>query len=130
MEAKAKATSTPDQSTLSRRQLVKTASVAALGLAGMGKAPYVFSKKPVRLRILGTHVTLQEEIRQRAMADLGIQLEFEAKGSAAVLQKASMFPESFDLYEQWSNSINVLWRTGSIKAIDRNRIKNFFFEKT
>ena len=125
MEAKAKATSTPDQSTLSRRQLVKTASVAALGLAGMGKAPYVFSKKPVRLRILGTHVTLQEEIRQRAMADLGIQLEFEAKGSAAVLQKASMFPESFDLYEQWSNSINVLWRTGSIKAIDRNRIKNW-----
>jgi putative spermidine/putrescine transport system substrate-binding protein len=39
--------------------------------------------------VLGTHVTLQEELRQKAMEDLGI--EFEAKGSTSVLQKASMY---------------------------------------
>ena len=39
--------------------------------------------------------------------------------------KASTQPESFDLYEQWSNSINVLWHSGSIQAIDTKRIKHW-----
>jgi putative spermidine/putrescine transport system substrate-binding protein len=99
----------------------KTSIAACLGV----NAPYVFSKTKTKLRILGTHVTLQEELRQRAMQDLGIELEFEAKGSAAVLQKASMNPNSFDLYEQWSNSIKVLWRSGSIQAIDKKRLTNW-----
>jgi putative spermidine/putrescine transport system substrate-binding protein len=64
-------------------------------------------------------------LRQRAMDDLGIDLVFEAKGSAAVLQKASMNPNSFDLYEQWSNSINVLWRSNAIQSIDKTRIKRW-----
>lgn len=106
----------------SRRSAIK--KIALGGAAGIAivKAPYVFARNKVTLRILGTHVTLQEELRQKAMEDLGIHLVFEPKGSAAVLQKASMFPESFDLYEQWSNSINVLWRSGSIQAIDKRRI--------
>lgn len=102
----------------SRRQFMKglAASVVA------SRAPYVFARKTTRLRVLGTHVTLQEPIRQQAMADLGIELEFEPGGSAAVLQKASVDPASFDLYEQWSNSINVLWRSGSIQGIDKRRL--------
>lgn len=101
--------------------------IAAIGLAtcATAKAPYVFARNKTKLRILGTHVTLQEELRQRAMADLGIELEFEPRGSAAVLQKASVSPQSFDLYEQWSNSINILWSSGSIQAIDKNRIKHW-----
>ena len=51
----------------------------------------------MKLRVLGTHVTLQEELRQRAMTELGIELEFIPMGSAAVLQKAATEPESFDL---------------------------------
>jgi len=108
--------------------LNKRKSLSLLAGAGMGavvtaKAPYVFAKNKTTLKVLGTHVTLQEELRQRAMADLGIELLFEPKGSAAVLQKASISPRSFDLYEQWSNSINVLWHSGSIQAIDTKRIK-------
>jgi putative spermidine/putrescine transport system substrate-binding protein len=72
---------------------------------------------------LGTYVTLQEELREKAMADLGIDIEFSPGGSAAVLQKASMSPRSFDLYEQWSNSINVLWHSGSIQAIEKKRLR-------
>ena len=110
---------------IDRRKLIKNIAIGSLAGAAIIKAPYVFSKTKTTLRILGTHVTLQEELRQKAMEDLGIELIFEPKGSAAVLQKASMFPESFDLYEQWSNSINVLWRSGSIQSIDKTRITHW-----
>lgn len=109
----------------SRRNLLKKAAGLGLAASLTTRAPYVFAKNPTKIRVLGTHVTLQEELRTRAMQDLGIEIEFEAKGSAAVLQKASISPESFDLYEQWSNSINVLWRSGSIQAIDKTRIQHW-----
>lgn len=110
---------------LSRRTFLKQAAVGAAVATSSVQAPYVFSKNKVVLRVLGTHVTLQEELRERAMADLGIDIIFEPKGSAAVLQKASMFPQSFDLYEQWSNSINVLWESGAIQSIDKSRIQHW-----
>ncbi|MCW8933230.1 MAG: extracellular solute-binding protein [Gammaproteobacteria bacterium] len=108
---------------ISKRESLTKIATIGLATCATVKAPYVFSRNKTKLRILGTHVTLQEELRQQAMADLGIELQFEPRGSAAVLQKASVSPQSFDLYEQWSNSINVLWSSGSIQAIDKNRIK-------
>jgi putative spermidine/putrescine transport system substrate-binding protein len=105
-----------------KRDTLKKAA-AGLATATFGTAPFVHAKKTPTLRVLGTHVTLQEPLRKQAMKDLGINIEFEPGGSAAVLQKASTQPESFDLYEQWSNSINVLWHSGSIQAIDTKRIK-------
>lgn len=108
-----------------RRKAIKTVALGSVAAASITKAPYVFAREKVTLRVLGTHVTLQEELRKKAMEDLGINLIFEPKGSAAVLQKASMFPESFDLYEQWSNSINVLWRSRAIQAIDKRRITHW-----
>jgi putative spermidine/putrescine transport system substrate-binding protein len=103
---------------LKKRDTFSTLAKTALSGCIAAKAPYVFARTKTKIRVLGTHVTLQEELRQKAMEDLGIELEFEPKGSAAVLQKASMSPGSFDLYEQWSHSINVLWRSGSIHAIE------------
>ncbi|GAB1257679.1 extracellular solute-binding protein [Aurantivibrio plasticivorans] len=108
-----------------RRSSLRTLASGGITLGIAAKAPYVLSKGKVTIRILGTHVTLQEELRKRAMDDLGINIEFEPRGSAAVLQKATISPRSFDLYEQWSNSINVLWQSGSIQAIDKTRIKNW-----
>jgi putative spermidine/putrescine transport system substrate-binding protein len=95
---------------------------AALTASCAFAAPAVHSRPRRTLRVLGTHVTLQEPIRMRAQQDLGIDIEFEPKGDAALLQKASTRPESFDLYEQWSNSINVLWQANAIQPIDRQRI--------
>lgn len=107
---------------ISRRTLInKALTLTGAGVIA-GRAPYVFAKKTPTLRVLGTHVTLQEPIREQAMKDLGINIEFEAKGSAAVLQKASLLPESFDLYEQWSNSISILWQSGAIQPIETDRI--------
>lgn len=100
------------------KQSVKAASTGVL----VSKAPYVFAKKQTTVRILGTHVTLQEELRQRAMKELGINLEFYPGGSARVLQKAAASPESFDLYEQWSDSINILWQAGAIQPLDTRRL--------
>ncbi|WP_440905954.1 ABC transporter substrate-binding protein [Catenovulum sp. SX2] len=105
-----------------RRQHIKSILTASLGLSFASAAPYVWSKKKLTLRILGTHVTLQEALRQQAMQDLGIELYFEPKGSAAVLQKASTQPSTFDLYEQWSDSINVLWAAKAIQPIDIKRL--------
>ena len=107
----------------SRRDFIKT-SVKGSSLLYAGiNAPYVFTKKVTTLRVLGTHVTLQEEIRKQAMKDLGINIEFSPMGSAAVLQKAAANPASFDLYEQWSDSLNILWQANAIQGIDIDRLK-------
>jgi putative spermidine/putrescine transport system substrate-binding protein len=107
----------------SRRQALKSISKAVVSVAAITQAPYVFAKQRTQLRVLGTHVTLQEKLRRKAMEDLDIELIFESYGSAAVLQKALMKPQSFDLYEQWSNSIRPLWASGSIQPIDKKRLQ-------
>ena len=108
---------------LTRRHFLKNiAKTTALGITAIN-APYVLSKEKSTVRVLGTHVTLQEELRKQAMKDLGINLVFEAKGSAAVLQKAASDPSSFDLYEQWSDSINILWQANAIQPIETERLR-------
>ncbi len=107
---------------ITRRQFIKNACITTAGVALTVKAPFVHSKTRPTLRVLGTHVTLQEEIRRRAEKELGIDIIFTPGGSAEVLQKASSDPSSFDLYEQWSDSMNVLWRTNSIQPIDIDRL--------
>lgn len=67
-------------------------------------------------------MTLQEPLRLQAQKDLGIDLQFEPGGSAKVLHQAATRPQSFDLYEQWSNSIKVLWQAGAIQPIDTTRL--------
>ncbi len=108
---------------LTRRQFIKTSALFAASTTLSVKAPYVFAKSSQpTLRVLGTHVTLQEEIRLRAREELGINIEFTPGGSAEVLQKATSNPESFDLYEQWSDSINVLWSSNAIQPIEVERL--------
>jgi putative spermidine/putrescine transport system substrate-binding protein len=118
----------PEIAQISRRSMLKTvakAAVSAIPLASVSNKVFAIKKSKPTLRVLGTHVTLQDELRVKAMEDLGIELAFEPKGSAAVLQKASTRPESFDLYEQWSNSINVLWRSNAIQPIEKSRIERW-----
>lgn len=96
-------------------------TVAGAG-AFFGSAPYAFAKQKYVVRVLGTHVTLQEPLRRQAEKDLGISVEFQPGGSASVLYQASVRPQSFDLYEQWSNSIRVLWQADAIQSIDTQRL--------
>tara|TARA_R110002073_G_scaffold55010_1_gene141264 strand:- start:156 stop:596 length:441 start_codon:yes stop_codon:yes gene_type:complete len=108
---------------VSRRQFLKKSTATIVGLSGVSVAPFIYAKKEFAIRVLGTHVTLQEEIRNKAMQDLGIKIIFEPGGSAAILHRAATRPKTFDIYEQWSNSINVLWQAGSIQPLEINRIK-------
>lgn len=115
-----RSTSSSAKSMNRRRRALLKGGVLCLAA---GCVPFAIGKPKPTVRVMGTHVTLQEILRQRAMEDLGINLLFEPNGSAAVLQKASMNPGSFDLYEQWSNSINVLWRSRAIQPIEKKRLR-------
>ncbi|MAZ48995.1 MAG: signal peptide prediction [Halobacteriovoraceae bacterium] len=108
---------------LDRREFLEKSSKLACASALSLCAPTVFAKKTPTVRVLGTHVTLQEELRKQAMKDLGINLVFSPGGSAEVLQRASSNPASFDLYEQWSDSINILWSAEAIQGIEIDRLK-------
>ncbi|MEZ6048599.1 MAG: twin-arginine translocation signal domain-containing protein [Planctomycetaceae bacterium] len=121
-----KKTLTLDSSTssesFSRRKFLATTAAATASWLISPPAVHA-SRREVTLRVLGTNVTLQEDIRRQAEKDLGFKIQFEPKGSAGVLQKASTRPESFDVYEQWSNSMNVLWQANAIQPIDKSRIR-------
>lgn len=106
------------------KQAATSAATAASGLKACA-APYGFVRKKRTLRVLGTHVTLQEPLRKQAQLDLGIDISFAPGGSARVLHRASTQPKSFDLYEQWSNSIKVLWQAGSIQPIEISRLRHW-----
>ncbi len=108
------------EASIDRRAFLKqgAAAVAALGFPAIIKAS---NRKPT-IRVLGTHVTLQEVLRQRAERDLGINIEFYPGGDAEILLQASTDPASFDLYEQWTNSIKVLWRANAIQPIEIARL--------
>ncbi len=109
-------------SQIDRRKFLRACGAGITASALALKAPYVFARNRTTLRVMGTHVTLQEPLRLRAMKELGINIEYTPMGSAAVLQKAAADPSSFDLYEQWSDSINILWQAGAIQPIEIDRL--------
>ncbi len=110
---------------ITRRQFLKTAGSVVGGAATMSRAPFVLTAEKPVLRVLGTHVTLREVIRKKAEEDLGFTIRFEPGGSARVQQKASARPDAFDIYEQWSNSMKILWRAETIQSIDIKRIRHW-----
>ncbi|TWU47514.1 hypothetical protein Poly51_53140 [Rubripirellula tenax] len=110
----------------SRRNFLQAGlkSTAGAGVI-LGTAPYGFAVQRRTIRVLGTHVTLQEKLRVQAEKDLGLNIEFQPGGSASVMHQASTRPGSFDLYEQWSNSIRVLWQAGAIQPIETGRLQHW-----
>jgi putative spermidine/putrescine transport system substrate-binding protein len=66
---------------------------------------------------------LQEEIRNKAMHDIGINLVFEPRGEGALVQKATTHPDQFDIYEQWTDSIKTLWQANAIQPLQTERIQ-------
>ncbi len=111
---------------IDRREFIKKSTVlgASAAVSGFSFPSILHARnKYPTIKVMGTHVTLQEEIRKKAQHDLGISVEFYPGGSAEVMLKASIDPSSFDLYEQWSNSIRPLWEADAIQAIETNKLK-------
>ncbi len=85
-------------------------------------APASLPSRPV-LRVLGTAVTLNETIRARAAADLGIDIEFTVLDGVAAEQMAVRDPGSFDIYDQWFHSLDVVWWAGALQPVETRRIE-------
>ena len=107
---------------MKRRDFIKTSS-ALIGSTIAFPSILTAKNKYPTIKVLGTHVTLQEIIRKKAQEELKINVEFSPGGSAEVLTKAIANPKSFDLYEQWSNSTRLLWNSGAIQGLDTRKIK-------
>lgn len=107
---------------LPRREFLKKSAIGAAATLGFPAILTAKNKYPT-IRVLGTHVTLQEAIKNQAQKDLKINVEFQPGGSAEVLTKAIANPTSFDIYEQWSNSTRLLWDSGSVQALDVKKLK-------
>ncbi|MBK1705693.1 signal peptide prediction [Halochromatium glycolicum] len=80
---------------------------------------------PPTLRVLGTHATLQEPLRRKAEQDLGFRIDFLPGGSSQVLLRAATDATGFDLYEQWSDSIRLLWQAGTVQPIEVERLTHW-----
>ena len=93
------------------------------GEEGSLPAPAMHAAGKPRLRVLGTSVTLVEPIRAAAAQELGIELLFDIKDGVAAQQQAVMHPGDFDVYDQWFNSLDLVWSSRSVQPIEVARIK-------
>ncbi|MBO0902829.1 ABC transporter substrate-binding protein [Jiella sonneratiae] len=88
-------------------------------------APAVHARGKVLLRVLGTEITLLEQLRRRAEADLGIRLAFDNLDFLGAQSKAARSPEAYDVYDQCFHNLDIVWYWRAIQAIDTDRIPLF-----
>ena len=74
------------------------------------------------LRIIGTDVTLLEEVRQLAMQDLQFNIEYEPLDFLTCQRSAAMNPGQYDIYEQCFHNLDIVWYWGALQPIDTQRI--------
>ena len=84
--------------------------------------PAVHNREKRRLRILGTEITLLEELRRRAEEDLDIELEFEMLDFISAQHKAATEPHTYDIYDQCFHNLDIVWYWRAIQPIDLSRI--------
>lgn len=85
-------------------------------------APHIAGERP-HLRILGTEITLLDEIREQAEKDLGISITFEMLDFLSAQRKAATQPAAYDIYDQCFHSLDIVWYWQGIQAIDTQRIE-------
>ena len=75
-----------------------------------------------RLRVRGTSITLLKEVRERAQADLGFDVEYELLDFITCQRMSAMEPEGYDIYEQCFHNLDIVWFWGALQPIDTHRI--------
>lgn len=80
---------------------------------------------PAPLRVIGTPATLTPDVRRRAQTELPFPISFEVLDGLACQRRGVMAPESFDVYDQWFHSLDLLWTAVSIRPIDTARIRRW-----
>ena len=77
------------------------------------------------LRVIGTPATLTPELRARAAQDLPFAVQFEVMDGQECQRRGVMSPGSFDVYDQWFHSLDLLWTAASIRPIETARIRRW-----
>jgi len=85
-------------------------------------APAVHTAERPHLRVLGTEITLLEQIRRQAESDLGIDITFETLDFLGAQRKAATEPAAFDIYDQCFHNLDIVWFWRAIQPIDTQRI--------
>lgn len=75
-----------------------------------------------KLRVLGTAISLLEELRLRAEEDLGIDVVFDNNDFLTTQHKAAQEPDSYDIYDQCFHNLDIVWYWRAIQPIDVGRI--------
>lgn len=96
-------------------------TTAPKGRETVARAPAIIGSK-IELRVVGTSVTLQEHLREKAEQDLGIKLNFNVLDGPLAQREGVMHPEHYDVYDQWFHSLDCLWPAHALQPIDVNRI--------
>jgi putative spermidine/putrescine transport system substrate-binding protein len=74
------------------------------------------------LRVLGTEITLLEQVREQAERDLGIDVSFEILDFIGAQRKAATEAAAFDIYDQCFHNLDIVWYWRAIQPIDTQRI--------
>lgn len=77
------------------------------------------------LRVMGMGTDLIEPIRLAGEKALGFSLAFEVADGATLRQKVTTAPASFDVYSEETAGTDVLWPTGNLAPIPRNKITHW-----
>ena len=82
-------------------------------------------RRPRRLRVLGTDISLLVQVRDRAIADLGFDIEFEVLDFLNCQRKAALQPAAYDIYDQCFHNLDIVWFWGALQPIDTHRITDW-----
>ncbi len=85
-------------------------------------APALNTKGRPTLRVLGTAISLLEELRKRAEADLGITVIFDNNDFLTTQHKAAQEPATYDIYDQCFHNLDIVWYWRAVQPIDLKRI--------
>ncbi|QEE43558.1 extracellular solute-binding protein (plasmid) [Rhizobium sp. WL3] len=85
-------------------------------------APAVHTAGKPKLRVLGTAISLLEELRVKAQADLGIDVVFDNNDFVVTQHKAAQEPDSYDIYDQCFHNLDIVWYWRAVQPIEIERI--------
>jgi len=85
-------------------------------------APAVHVAGRPKLRVLGTAISLLEELRVGAEKDLGIDIVFDNNDFLTTQHKAAQEPDSYDIYDQCFHNLDIVWYWRAIQPIAIDRI--------
>lgn len=105
------------------RALDARASVAPLSKRSTFPAPAFL--QGATLRVVGTGVSLLDPIKTQAEQDLGITLQWDVKDGLTAQQIAVTQPQAWDVYDQWFNSVKIVWGAGVSQPVDVTRLPQF-----